>query len=333
MASVKPYRKGYRAFIRLTINGEKYSDSKTFRTIREANAWASFRENEIRSEAIKPKDEKNTLRALLEKYRDEVSPTKRGTHWEVIRINKFTKDEHLHVDNPLNALTSEVIGLWRDIRLKTCKSSTVLRELGLLSAIFEYARRELKWIKENPVKDTRKPKSIKHREVIITRHQIKGVLKQLKHSKAHKVDSVGQSIAICFLVALRTGMRAGELSKLTWDRVHDNYCVLNETKTIPRNVPLSKKTMLLINRMKGYDNKLVFGRKSGTLDTMFRRARQDAKLSGFTFHDARHTAATWIVRTKKIDVLTLCKIFGWSDTKQALTYFNPKAHDLASLLD
>ena len=39
----------------------------------------------------------------------------------------------------------------------------------------------LKWIKENPVKDTRKPKSIKHREVIITRHQIKGVLKQLKH--------------------------------------------------------------------------------------------------------------------------------------------------------
>jgi hypothetical protein len=30
--------------------------------------------------------------------------------------------------------------------------------------------------------------------------------------------------------------------------------------------------------------------------------------------------------------LTLCKIFGWSNTAQALTYFNPKASDIAKQL-
>jgi hypothetical protein len=35
----------------------------------------------------------------------------------------------------------------------------------------------------------------------------------------------------------------------------------------------------------------------------------------------------------RVDVLTLCKIFGWSSTTQALTYFNPKAADIAERLD
>jgi integrase len=55
-------------------------------------------------------------------------------------------------------------------------------------------------------------------------------------------------------------------------------------------------------------------------------------LSGFTFHDSRHTAATWMVNSGKVDVLSLCKIFGWTNTTMALTYFNPKAVDIAKQL-
>lgn len=39
-----------------------------------------------------------------------------------------------------------------------------------------------------------------------------------------------------------------------------------------------------------------------------------ARLSGFTFHDTRHTAATRLAR--RVDVLTLCKIFGWKIRKR-----------------
>ena len=33
-----------------------------------------------------------------------------------------------------------------------------------------------------------------------------------------------------------------------------------------------------------------------------------------------------------VNVLTLCKIFGWKKTDQALTYFNAKASDIAKQL-
>lgn len=64
---------------------------------------------------------------------------------------------------------------------------------------------------------------------------------------------------------------------------------------------------------------------------MFRRYRERAGLEGFTFHDSRHTAATWMAR--KLEVLDLCKTFGWSNPKMAMVYYNPTAEDIADLLD
>lgn len=324
MASIKPHKDGYRA--QVYVAGTR--DSQTFRTLREANAWAGARETELRANSKKLPKDKHTLRVLLEKYRDDVSPTKRGERWEVVRINKFIKST-LPIDKPLSECTSEVLGAWRD--KQTISAGSIIREFGLLSAIFEYARRELKWIEANPVQDVRKPKSPDHRDITITRKQIKLMLRSFGYSPLKPITSVTQSVAVCFLLALRSGMRAGELCNLTWDKVHDNYCVLPKTKTVPRNVPLSKKAMKLIGKMQGFDKKSVFSITSETRDALFRRARDNAGLDGFTFHDARHTAATWISR--KVDVLTLCKIFGWSDTSQALTYYNPKAKDLSVMLD
>lgn len=324
MASIKPHKLGYRA--QVYVGGER--DSATFRTVREANAWASMRETELRTNSKKLPKDKHTLRELLEKYRDEISPKKDGEHWEVVRINKFLRSS-LPIDKPLSACTSEKLGAWRD--MQTIGAGSIIREFGLLSAVFEYAKRELKWISDNPVSDVRKPKTPDHRDITITRPQIKAMLKALGYYPQLRIINKSQSVAVCFLVALRTGMRAGELSNLTWPNVHDNYCVLPKTKTVPRHVPLSKKAVKLINKMRGYDSVYVFAVGSQTRDVLFRRARDKAGLSGFTFHDARHTAATWMA--KKVDVLTLCKIFGWSNTSQALTYFNPKAKDISSMLD
>ena len=323
MASINPCAKGYRAFV--YVKGVR--DSQTFRTMREANAWASARETELRASDKLPVSDKHTLRDLLEKYRDEVSVTKRGARWEVVRINKFLNST-LPIDKPLSKCTTEVIGQWRD--KQTLSAGSIIRELGMLRSIFEFARRELKWVAENPLKDVRKPPAPRHREVTISRWQIKKMLKALGLTRG-KIRNKSQSVAVCFLLALRTGMRAGELCNLTWVNVKSNYCILPMTKTVPRNVPLSKKAIRLIERMRGYHGTLVFNLTDTVRDVLFRKARDKAGLDGFTFHDARHTAATWISR--KVDALTLCKIFGWSDTKMALTYYNPKASDISKLLD
>ena len=77
---------------------------------------------------------------------------------------------------------------------------------------------------------------------------------------------------------------------------------------------------------------LVFGITSQVLDSLFRRHRDRAGLAGFTFHDARHTAATRLAMSRKVDVLELCRIMGWKNPKQAMTYFNPTASQIAARL-
>lgn len=146
-----------------------------------------------------------------------------------------------------------------------------------------------------------------------------------------EVRTVGQACAVAFLAALATGMRAGELCGLRWDQVHGNYVSLPKTKNgKPRDVPLSSEAQRLIGLARGYDPVLVFGMQAQSLDANFRKYRARSGLEGFTFHDSRHTAATRMARL--VDVLTLCKIFGWSNTRQALVYFNPSASDIAQRL-
>ena len=333
MANITPTKHGYRA--QVYVNGQR--PSKTFRTKREAQNWASQIETRLRDDESKPPSERKSFADALERYRDEVSPTKRGSRWEEVRINAFLKSTILPVKKPIGEITSDELGKWRDSRLKEVSSGTVLREFGLLSAVFDQARREWKWIPVNPVQDVRKPREPDHREVIISWGQVKRQLKSLGYS-TRKVRTISQAAAITFLVALRTGGRAGELCSLEWPRVFDDHARVIG-KTGARDIPLTAKTKRLIERMQGFDETLVFGISSQTLDALFRRARQRAGMDGFTFHDSRHTAATWIAAKMKSSgveaqqaVLDLCKIFGWSNINQALTYYNPKMSDIAKRL-
>lgn len=330
MASIIKHGKGYRA--QVYVQGTR--DSSVFRTKREAENWAAARETEIRAESKKTTGEKFTLWDALRKYGEEISPTHRGMRWEQIRLNSFKND--LPVDKPIGHITTDLIGQWRDARLKLVSPGTVLREIGLLSAVFEAARRDWKWIDDNPIHDVRKPRAPDHRDVLITRKQIKTMLITIGYSPRGRITTVSQSVAVAFLLALRTGMRAGEICGLTWERVKSTHCILTVTKTKPRNVPLTKKSTRLLDKMRGYDQTVVFALSPQTLDALFRKYRARANLSGFTFHDSRHTAATWIAARMNSSgipaqqaVMDMCKIFGWSNVSQALTYYNPKIEDIA----
>lgn len=331
MASITKTAKGYRAHV--YVQGER--DSGSFRTKREAEAWAARRETEMREDGAKSPGERITFGEVLQSYSRDVSPTKRGRKWEQLRISLFLREPVLPIALPISRLDATHITAWRDARSALVSAGTIIREMGLLSAALEYARRELRLIPANPVRDVRKPRAPDHREVTISWRQIRALCRAMGYRTTGRITEVRQAVAVCFLVALRTGMRAGELCGLTWDRVYPGYCrtphKTGRTAESLRDVPLSRRAQFLIERMRGFDDLLVFGVSAPTLDAMFRKYRARAGLDGFTFHDARHTAATLIAR--RVDVLTLCKIFGWSSTTQALTYYNPTAADLAVMLD
>ncbi len=356
MASITSTKTGFRAQIYL----KGIRKSKTFTTKREATQWARKEEFEIDKDAKAQVEDRYTLRDALAKYRDEVSPENAGEHWEVLRINAFLNHPAwLPLDQKIGLVEPKDFESFCKERSKTVKDSTILREIGILSAIMESARKSWKWIKINPVHDAKKPIEADDRERLITRLEIKKLLREFDyHPTATRISSITQSISVTFLLALRTGMRSGDMTSLTWDDVHPRHILVKvdkngRKKKKGRNVPLSKKAVRLVEKMRGFDKKSVFAVDPRTRDARFRDIREQAGLAirlpdgsidkdkTLTFHDSRHTAATWIAASFKSNkditaqqaIFDMCKIFGWTDPKRALKYYNPNPNDMAARLD
>lgn len=317
--------------IQFMVRGVRYGG--TFATAREANEYKARQSGAALAVATGRGGQVYTLAQALRRYAQEVSPHKRGEAKELIRLAAFEKPAHgLPLQRKLADVTTADLVAWRDARLRVNARGSVLRDMTLLGSVFEIARREWQWIPVNPMRDVGRPANPDHREVLITGSQIRRMLRAMGHARG-PVRSVAQAVAVCFLVALTTGMRAGELCALRWDDVHPDFVRLRTSKTGKgRDVPLSGYARRLLVRMRGFDPVLVFGLAPQSLDANFRKYRARAGLRGFTFHDARHTAATRLAMSRKVDALQLCRIFGWKNPKQAMTYFNPTASDLAALL-
>jgi len=271
-----------------------------------------------------------TLREALDKYAEEVSPTRRGERWEIVRIAAFKKSDHLlPLNKPLSMVDVDDLIRWRDDRLSRVSPGTVLRDIGLLQSIFNTARVDWRWLQTDPFKELRKPPSPAHRQRLVSGPELRGVLRALGHSKAP--TTVQQAVAYAALFALFSGLRAGEICAIKWGDVKGSYVVLHTSKTGKgRNVPLTKGAASVIERMRGASDQHVFAISPAVLDTLYRRARIKAGLSGFTFHDLRHTAATRLAR--KLHPMDLARMFGWSKLDMAMVYYNATASDIAKQL-
>ena len=318
---------------RVQIEVRGVRDAGTFPTKRDAADWAARRKAELLAVESGRAGEVKTLGDALERYGREVSPGKRGELKEVMRLQAFVKQPLFPWRRLLSELAPEHLAAWRDARLKVNARGAVLRDMTLVSHVLEVARREWRWIAVNPMKDVRRPAEPDHRERVIAQWEVRRMLRAMGWSARQPVRSVSHAVGWCFVVALQTGMRAGELCGLRWADVQADYVVLHAGKTKTgkgREVPLTASARRAIESMRGFDEELVFGITAPTLDALFRKYRARCGLSGFTFHDSRHTAATRLAPL--VDVLTLCKIFGWTTATRALVYYNPTGSQLARQL-
>jgi integrase len=97
----------------------------------------------------------------------------------------------------------------------------------------------------------------------------------------------------------------------------------------PREVPLSRHAVRLLRPVA--DREKCFSVSSGTLDTIFRKARDKLLIKDLHFHDSRAEALTRLSR--KVDVMTLAKISGHKDLRiLQQVYYRESAEDIAARL-
>jgi integrase len=303
MASIKPYgEKGWRA----QIARRGVRDSQIFTSKGAAVAWAGTREAEIMA-GVRGDIPNLTVKALLDRYKREVSKDKKGRRWEEIRLDALQRDRLASVR--LRQLDTPHVSEWQQRRLEAVSGASVRRERNLLNNVFEIARKEWKWLAKNPFEGVRRPKDGKARKRIASQAEIA------------KLTAADGSMSRVIVWALETGMRAGEIAQPP--EVAGRVATLRDSKNgEEREVPLSDKALEVWQG--------GFGMTAGSISTLFARRCDALGIKGLTFHDLRATAATRLC--KRLNPLQLAKMFGWKDLKQAMTYYREATEDVAKLL-
>ncbi len=304
---------------RVMVNGRRTSG--TFDTKAHALAWEAQQRTAPMPGISSATTQ--TCKDAFDRYEIEVSKTKRGYRWEALRLAAIGKSALGKVR--LADVNAEHVATWRNERLRSVQGATVTRELNLLSHVFTIARKEWKWITASPTTDVARPRAAPARDRRITQGEIDLICAALGHAEGPP-QTKQQAIALVFLFAIETAMRAGEICGLTGADVTGRVARLRMTKNgTSRDVGLSPRAVEIWGFVPD-----GFGISSASLDAMFRKARQRAGVEGLTFHDTRHEAITRLA--SKLGVLDLARMVGHTDIRQLQIYYNASAHDIAGKL-
>lgn len=331
MASIQKVAKGWR--VQIAVKGQR--DSRVFSVKALAQEWAVKREAELRSIDGGMGSKTHTVGDVLDQYQRDVSPTKRGARWEILRLELIGRklvDGRPFRDIRLADLKASHIAAWRDQRAREVSGSSVSREMSLISHALEVARKEWGWIVTDPMKDVRRPPDNPPRERLISDKEIERVTLALGYQEGQPVALPSQRVAVAFLLAIETAMRSGEILGLTSYTVDFTKRVAHLPLTKnggARDVPLSTRAIELLKMLPPVEEgQPLFALSAASRDALFRKAvKEKAGIADLTFHDTRHEAITRLA--KKLQPLDLARMTGHTNLQELLTYYNESASSIA----
>lgn len=198
-------------------------------------------------------------------------------------------------------------------RNREVSGSTVNRELACLKHMFSKA---IAWdlADENPVKKVRMFKEPPGRTRYLSQDEISRLLKE---SASHLKPII--------LVALLTGMRKGEILRLVWkdlDFERQIIHVRDSKNGEARQIAMSLEVEVALSRLPRV-GKQVFTRVDGkpviNIKTCFERAVRRAEIEDFSFHDLRHTFASYMMMNGA-ELLTVSQILGHKTINMTMRY-------------
>jgi integrase len=327
-------------YVRPSISGKErwyiYYRAKSRQYVRKAVKGAASRAEALKvlqqkvteifrdSNGMKKPKTRVTFSELAKTYLANTTPLK---DW---RTNKYRLDLNLipfFGKFYLDEITPMHIEEYRSLRLKEIRPITTNRELALLKGMFKKAI-DYGYVMANPVKKVKMiPEGDCARERILTQEEEERLIAvAAPHFKPFLV------------IALKSGMRRGEILKLSWPQVDFRNRMVHVVKT-KRNknrvVPMNNAMYKTLQELRAEANGSERVYQSKHVKNVFETARKKAGLSGLRLHDLRHTFATRLIQSG-VDVFTVQKLLGHSTITMTMRYvhsFESQMRDAVAQLD
>ena len=262
--------------------------SKTFIKKSNASNWAKEIEYQLDREQYEDFSEsvRITLGELITRYRDEITPTKKGAKEEKYKLNFILRNKIVKC-RVLSLKTKQILEFKNDIK-ETRAASTVNKYIHYIYTIWETAR--VQWDialpSRNPVSLVKKEKVTDKIDRILTPEEYQDLLVACSKSNLAFLPEIVEFAYI-------TAMRFGEITKLETKDINfeKSTALLLDTKNgESRLVPLTDRALEICNKFRFREK--LFDINRDKFRHYFEQACFRAKVKNFRFHDLRACAIT-----------------------------------------
>ena len=258
--------------------------SKTFVYKEDGKVWARQQEREI-DLGIEVANQDITLKTLLQRYQQEILPTKKHPQPDNYRINKILLNPLVSIK--IKTIKPQHISSFRDKLIAEHKSPNTIRlYLAILSHLFTIAKTEWGFDNlNNPVLKIRRPRLPQSRDT------------RLSNDDIHRICQHSQSQLLPLLIhlALDTAMRVSEIVNIKVTDCDFKKCMITVRNTKnyhDRYIPMSKKVSKILKHQTCLQSDKFFDITSHGVSVAFTRACKRAGIAKASFHTIRHEAVS-----------------------------------------
>lgn len=267
----------------------------------------------------------HTFHELRDKYLEWMKGHHKSAESKEYRIEQMAS--HFG-DLPLRRFNTMIVEQYQTaLTNKGLKPGSVNKNISIIKAMIKKAV-DWEMVEEDTLKRVRKVKNYKESN------------KRLRFLAVKEAQSL---ISVCddhlrpiVITALHTGMRRGEILKLTWESVdlQHGFITLTDTKNGDgREIPIDGTLRETLNKLPRrfvekdgqrelvpyvfYDPKTLKCYKG--IKRSFHTALKKAGIKDFRFHDCRHSFASQLIMAG-VDLTTVKELLGHKDIKMTLRY-------------
>ena len=310
MATIRRRRNKYQVLVRKKTHKHI---SKTFHDLRAARKWANHMEDRINlGEKFYQLNKGITLKEVIHRYLNEITPTKRGCESETRRIRRLLK-EPICKEKIYLLQTKDFIG-FRNKRIKD-GNRTCHYDLVLLRHIYNVAIKQWNLFNlNNPLINVPKPKLNPSRERRLT---------EAEYNFLVKGNYPQVTLRNIIELALETAMRRSEILNIKKEHINDRTLLIPVTKNDhQRIIPLTKRAVYLLE-----NTLLPFPYTSNALRLAWDRLKKKGNINNLTFHDLRHEGLSKLFE-KGLSIPEVALISGHKDVRMLFRYTHLKAEDI-----